>query len=124
MKLYQRILYILTGLCIGTVFALFILNKKNVTFDYGPNARTLKSIRTKPEIIISENAEFNAIKVKLDSVALAYVLNKGDVDFSKSQPRTKPCQKYWIDASIYDQDIAVIIKRCDSTATVEEVIIK
>ena len=49
MNLAKRSLYFLVGMSIGTVIVLFIAKQKKIEFPYGPDARTLKSIRVKEQ---------------------------------------------------------------------------
>ena len=45
--LVKRIFYYLIGVSLGSVGVYFFWQKKNATFDYGMDARTLKTIRIK-----------------------------------------------------------------------------
>ena len=45
MKLVHRFVYYGFGLLIGSIFVYFIWGKKNVSFNYFPNARVLKDIK-------------------------------------------------------------------------------
>ncbi len=122
MNLAQRAIYFIIGLFIGTIVVVFIAQKKGVKFPYGPDARTLKSIRVKKYQKFSDNALLTAQQNNLDSIRIAYILSEGDVDFSKSMTDTKkPCQTYWIDASLKEQEVTLIVERCDSTATIQDI---
>ncbi|MBL4754878.1 MAG: DUF4258 domain-containing protein [Flavobacteriales bacterium] len=47
------------------------------------------------------------------------ILDDGDVDFSASDVRAKPCPSYIIEGETKDgQSLRVIILKCDSTSTV------
>ena len=48
MKFYQRLAYYLAGFSIGMFFLFMILNGKETSCSYFPNARVLKDIRNKP----------------------------------------------------------------------------
>ena len=48
MKFYQRFAYYIFGFSIGLVFLFFILNGKETSCSYFPNARVLKDLRSKP----------------------------------------------------------------------------
>ena len=48
MKFTQRLGYYLGGFAIGLVILMFFLNGKDASCDYGPNARTVKNISSKP----------------------------------------------------------------------------
>lgn len=124
MNLAKRSLYFFTGSTIGIIIVLFIADQKNIQFPYGPDARTLKSIRIKPERYFSEQAQKTIQTHNLDSIRIEYLLNKSDVDFSESDTDTsKPCQTYKLNGEIQDMDVSLIIKRCDSSATFENITI-
>ncbi|MEI6864751.1 DUF4258 domain-containing protein [Flavicella sp.] len=125
MNLLNRFIYFFFGLSLGVIAVLFIAKKKNIQFPYGPDARTLKSIRIKEHYIFSEQAKQAITEHHIDSIKLAYLLTKSDVDFSESDTDIKkPCQTYKINGQLKDKEISLIIKRCDSTATFEEILIK
>jgi len=49
---------------------------------------------------------------------------KGDVNFSKSQTKRKPCKIYVIEGDYADKEIVLTVENCDSIATVQEVSVK
>ncbi len=125
MNIVKRFSYFSIGLAIGIVAVAFLGKKKNIQFPYGPDARTLKSIRVKPQRFFSEQAQQMVQEYNLDSVKLAYLLTESDVDFSESDTDTKkPCQIYKINGELKDFEISLLIKRCDSSATFEKITIK
>jgi hypothetical protein len=119
----KRIGYFLIGVSISCVGVYFFWQKKQATFDYGMDARTLKTIRIRRQII-SPEAQAVLTKNNLDSIAIKYILNNGDVNFGKSQQREKPCAKYLIEGEFQDKLIDLWIIRCDSTSTIKRVTIK
>jgi hypothetical protein len=119
----KRIGYFLIGVSISCVGVYFFWQKKQATFDYGMDARTLKTIRIRKQII-SPEAQTVLTENNLDSIAIMYILNNGDVNFGKSQQREKPCGKYLIEGEFQDKLIDLWIIRCDSTATIKKVTIK
>ncbi len=123
MQLLKRIGYYLIGLSLGAIAVSFFWKQKGAEFDYLPNARTLKNIRVKPRLF-SDEAK-NAMKtLAIDSTMIATILKTGEVDFSKSKPRKKPCREYWIDAENMQKEFSVIVKNCDSLVTIEKVFIE
>ncbi len=118
--LLKRIGYYLIGLSIGTVGVYFFWQKKNATFDYGPNARTLKSIRLKDRLYSEASMKFLA-KEGIDTASVTIILKNGDVDFGKSKPRQKPCAEYYITGTEELKTINLIVERCDSIATIKEI---
>ena len=119
MQLLKRILFYSIGVAFGSLIVLFIWKGKEVSFDYGMDARTLKTIRIR-ERLYSNEAKQVMVKHNIDSLQIATILETGDVDFSKSKPRLKPCAEYLITSKKVD----LYIVRCDSTATIEKVFVK
>jgi hypothetical protein len=120
MKLLKRFGYYLIGLSLGSVVVLFIWKGKDVSFDYGMDARTLKTIRTK-RLVYSDKARASLVKLKLDSTAIHYILKNGDVNFGKSDQRKKPCGEYFVYGNYNDKTIDLWIIRCDSIATIDSI---
>jgi len=117
MKLIQRIDYYLGGFSLGLIILAFFLNGKKVSCSYGPDARVLKNIRLKT-LIYSDEIKSQLVNHQLDSTALNYVLKKGDINFSKSNTRQKPCGIYIVEGDYKDQEIILTVENCDSIATI------
>ncbi len=107
------------GLALGTLAVTFFWKNKKVSFDYGMDARTLKSIRKKKRLF-SEEALKTIELHKIDTAQISIILKSGDVAFSKSKPRLKPCAEYYVTS----ENLDLYIIRCDSTATIEKVFVK
>ena len=90
MNLFKRFIYYIIGVFFGSLVVYFIWKGKDVSFDYGMDARTLKTIRTK-KIIYSKNAETQMKQISVDSMAIQNILRNGDVDFGESNQHKKPC---------------------------------
>jgi len=123
MKLLKRIGYYLIGLSLGSVVVLFIWKGKDVSFDYGPDARTLKTIRKKT-LNYSESAIKSMDDLKIDTTAINSILLTGDVRFGKSEARKKPCAEYYITGKHNESTIDFYVIRCDSIATIDKVWLK
>ena len=123
MKFIHRFGYYIGGLLIGSVFVYFIWGKKKVQFDYLPNARVLKDIRTDVRLF-SDKANESMLTIGLDSTDIADILQNGDVDFKKSEPRKEPCKKYVIDGVTKEKNITLIVKKCDTISTINEIFLK
>ena len=125
MNLAKRSLYFLVGMSIGTVIVLFIAKQKKIEFPYGPDARTLKSIRVKEQRFFSEQAQQMLRTYQLDSLKIDYLLRASDVDFSKSDTSVKiPCQTYQVNGELKDLLVSMLIERCDSFAMFKEIYIQ
>ncbi|MDP5106005.1 MAG: DUF4258 domain-containing protein [Polaribacter sp.] len=121
--LIKRIGYFLIGVSISSVGVYFFWQKKKATFDYGMDSRTLKSIRIKKRFF-SDDAKLVMLNSDIDSTKIATILNTGDVDFGKSNPRQKPCAEYYITGNRDLENVSLYVSRCDSTATIEKIIIE
>lgn len=123
MKLIQRIGYYLGGFSIGLVILAFFFSKKQTSCSYGPEARVLKNINSK-KIIHSPIFKQEMAAKNLDSTAINYILHKGDINFSESDTRKKPCGIYNIEGDYNEKEIVLTIENCDSTATILNLAIK
>lgn len=121
--LLKRIGYYLVGVSIGAVAVSYIWKNKNATFDYGMDSRTLKSIRIK-ERFFSEEAQKVMQSTKMDTADISVILRNADVNFSKSNPRLKPCAEYFITGKESFSKVSLLVSRCDSTATIQKIIIE
>ncbi len=119
MQLLKRIGFYMIGLALGTLAVSFFWKNKKVSFEYGMDARTLKTIRIRKRLF-SEEAMKTMQLHKIDTAQISLILRKGDVYFGKSKPRQKPCAEYYVTGEKLD----LYIIRCDSTATIDKVFIK
>ncbi|MDX8554094.1 hypothetical protein C7448_105101 [Tenacibaculum gallaicum] len=122
MHLLKRFGYYLIGIALGSLVVLFIWKGKDVSFDYGMDARTLKTIRIKKRLF-SDSAQQTLATSKIDTATISTILNHGDVAFGKSKPRLKPCAEYFITGKDSLSHINLYIIRCDSTATINKITI-
>jgi hypothetical protein len=121
--LIKRIGYYLVGLSLGSIAVYFFWQKKQATFDYGMDARTLKTIRIRKRVFSNE-AKNAMLKYNIDTTKISTILYVGDVDFGKSKARQKPCPEYYISGKKELENISLLVKRCDSLASIEKVIVK
>ncbi len=121
--LLKRIGYYLIGVSIGAIAVAFIWKNKNASFDYGMDARTLKTIRIK-ERFYSNDALQTLQNKQIDTTIISKILKNADVDFSKGKPRQRPCAEYFITGKDELKNISLYVSRCDSTATIEKIFVK
>ena len=122
MTFKQRLPYFLGGLIIGVIIVVFILGKKDTSFDYLPNARVLKNIRIKNRVF-SDDALTVLNSSKMDTAVISQILKKGNVDiFNKI--RIDSCIQYRIKGKKELKNITLTIKNCESTAYIEKITIK
>ena len=117
MTLIQRIGYYLGGFSIGLVILAFFLNGKKASCSYGPEARVLKNINTK-KIIFSDYVDSQILNKVIDSTQIRTILKKGDINFSESNTRQKPCGIYIVEGDYNDDNLKLTIENCDSIATI------
>ena len=122
MKFIHRFAYFLIGLLIGSVFVYFAWGKKGASFDYLPNARVLKNIRTDTRIY-TDSATESMTTYGLDTTDINTILEFGKVDFKKSSPREKPCKTYVVDGKPNQKEITLIIKKCDTISTIHQILL-
>ncbi|MGY0392435.1 hypothetical protein ACW5R3_07780 [Bizionia sp. KMM 8389] len=123
MKLIQRIGYYLGGFSIGLVILAFFLSGKNVSCDYGPEARVLKNINSKKleyNTTIANQLQEKAI----DSSTIKNIIKLGNIQFSKSDTRKEPCGIYFLEGKTEKLHMDLKIENCDSIATITEIIWK
>jgi hypothetical protein len=117
MTLIQRIGYYLGGFSLGLIILAFFFNGKKTSCSYGPDARVLKNIRLK-KIEYSNHTLSQLTSNNLDSTAVKYVLKKGNINFSESNARQKPCGTYLIEGDYNEKEIELTVENCDSIATI------
>ncbi|GGG11710.1 hypothetical protein GCM10011344_10550 [Dokdonia pacifica] len=121
MRLLHRIGYYLGGFSLGLIVLAFFFSGKKTSCAYFPQARVSKNINTKM-YTLSRKAHQSLSQLKLDTIAVNDVLQKGEVDFGESQPRKEPCSEY----SIYgktqkEQDLKLILINCEEIVQVLDV---
>jgi len=117
----RRFSFFLLGLALGMMLLNFFFSKKNIEFDYLPNARTLKSIRTKPHIVFAPEVKMYMQTHRIDSVQVMSLLYYGDVDFQKSTLKEVTCPTYFIEPTSQSAPLQMWVERCDSVSTVKEI---
>ncbi len=115
---FKRLGYYLIGLTIGIFAVNYFMSKKKTSFDYLPNARTLKSIRNKPHLLYSDAVKDMMQKNHIDTTAVTSLLYYGKVIFNKSNRGKAPCHTYLIAPTKKSAAISITVKRCDSVATI------
>ncbi len=115
----RRFSYFLLGLTIGVLVVNFFFSKKKIEFDYLPNARTLKSIRSKPYIKYSPEALTYMAHHHIDTTQVLSLFYYGKVNFKKSELKTEPCKTYFIEPTDKSAPFSIKVERCDSVSTVK-----
>ena len=76
MKFIHRFAYFLIGLFVGSIFVYFIWEKKDVHFDYLPNARVLKDISNDTRLFDAKALE-QMINIGIDTSDISDMLTFG-----------------------------------------------
>lgn len=118
MKLLHRFGFFSIGLIMGIILLIFFLGGKRASCNYTPNARTLEDIRFKT-LVYSEETQEYLYSHNVDSIAIASILNDGDVNFGKSLTDHEPCNIYFITGEIETRKLELQIENCRDTATVQ-----
>ena len=120
MKFINRLGYYLGGFAIGLVILAFILNGKDASCDYSPNARTVKNITSKP-ITYSAPAKEIALSKGMDSLVVINLIKYGDVAFNKSIINEDSCNTYIIENSFKDKPVELTVMNCESQAFLTDI---
>lgn len=120
MKFIHRLGYYLGGFSIGLVFLAFFLNGKNVSCNYGPEARVLKNISTKKHIYSSDIYNFMSNNA-IDSIEVANIIRNGSVNFSESQTQLDSCKVYIIEGEYNTKEYRISLENCDSIARINNI---
>ena len=84
MSFLKRLFYYLGGVGLGIIILMFFLSGKKTSCDYGPNARTLKFLKSKP-LQKSKDAEMDITLHNIDSLDIKAALDVGEINFSSSE---------------------------------------
>lgn len=122
MTFKQRLPYFLVGLTLGIIAVFFVFDKKEATFDYGPNARVLKNISTKTHIF-SEDVKTAILSKQVDSAQIFKILKKGNADIW-NKIKLDTCIQYNIKGRRDLKNITITVKNCDSIAFIEKIMIE
>lgn len=121
MDLKKRLLYYGVGFIAGAIIVFFIWSKKEASFDYLPQARVLKDIKSK-KLELSAEAKNVFSTYHIDSLTFTKLFDDAEIDFSKSDTKTKPCKIYWINTNTGKQKFSLIIQNCDSVVTIQRIV--
>lgn len=107
MKFYQRFAYYLSGFAIGMLFLMMILNGKESSCSYFPNARVLKDIRQKP-FYYSDEASQKMLQKWADTADIRKTLTFGEINFDKSNIKVGGGKKYTIEGRNFKNEKIIL----------------
>jgi len=112
MKLIHRFAYYIGGLGIGVLIVIFFLGGQKSSCTYFPNARVLKEIRFRHQVIGTDAKNFFTAQ-QIDTVVIDKLLRQGKVDFDKSDTdRDAPCRVYVIDGKHRGKTLEINVREC------------
>ena len=123
MNFVKRLGFYMGGFSIGLVFLIFFLSGKRAQCNWFPEDRVIadiskKSIRLSPEVRELLKSR------ELDTLSIQMILKYGDVDFSKSNTDTIPCNRYYINGRQELEKTALIVTNCERYARVEKMVVE
>ena len=119
MEIKRRFIFFGFGFTIGIILLLVILNGKEASCNYLPNARMLEILRSKHRVYDKDVIQLMTDK-KIDSTVIVQMLLNGDIDFSKSKVRQEPCRYYWIDGYVKEKEASSYVENCDTIITIQQ----
>lgn len=123
MTFKQRLPFFLVGLTIGIIIVVFIFGKKGTTFDYGPNARVLKNIRTKDRLYTKEAMDVLYF-YQLDTAMVSQILANGNVDLGNKIKLDSCLYQYTIQGRKHLKNIELVVKNCEDAAIIEKITVE
>jgi hypothetical protein len=122
MKFKFRLAYYLAGFSIGMVFVFFILNGKDASCSYFPNARVLKHLRSKP-FVYSKEAQQKMAQPWVDTVDIKQILTHGKVDFDQSVIKSGTGKFYVVHGkNTANEPLTLKIKNFTDRAVLEDIV--
>ncbi|MDB2607075.1 DUF4258 domain-containing protein, partial [Zobellia sp.] len=82
--------------------------------------RTLKDIRSKP-MSYSEDVNLLFSEKKIDTIDIINLLRNGEVDFSSSETKSKPCKTYFVEGTLKNKQTILKIRNCREEALLESI---
>lgn len=117
MNTFNRFIYYLIGFLFGVIILIFIWDKKNTEFSYGPNARVKKNIMTK-KIHYSAKLHSAFAKNIITASTIQDIMKNGDVNFSKSDTKLDSCKIYVIEMIINKKNLSINLENCTNEVKV------
>jgi len=112
------------GFAIGLVFLLFFLSGKRAQCNWFPEDRVIADINKKNFVRFSPEVRELLKSRQLDTLSVQMILKYGDVDFSKSNTDTIPCNRYYINGRKELKKTALIVTNCERYVRVEKMVIE
>jgi len=124
MNFIKRLSFYMGGFAIGLVFLLFFLSGKRAQCNWFPEDRVIADINKKNFVRFSPEVRELLKSRQLDTLSVQMILKYGDVDFSKSNTDTIPCNRYYINGRKELKKTALIVTNCERYVRVEKMVIE
>ncbi|REE81706.1 hypothetical protein BX611_1242 [Lutibacter oceani] len=121
MTFKQRLPFFLGGLTIGIIIVIFVFGKKNTSFDYGPNARVLKTLRVKERIFSEDALKILNTSSEIDTVIISQILKNGNVDLMNKIKLDSCLYQYNIKGKKELKNITLTVINCNSSAIIKSI---
>ena len=119
MNLLRRFGFFISGFSIGLIILAVFLRGKKTSCDYGPNARTIKTIMLKPKVFSADAIHFLK-NHKIDSTIVEELIASGNVNFTKSETHLDSCNIYYVENKYSNKPISIIIRNCEEKAFIDK----
>ncbi|OUS12910.1 hypothetical protein A9Q93_09920 [Nonlabens dokdonensis] len=122
MKFIKRLGFYGGGFAIGMVFLIFFLTGKRTQCTWLPEDRVLNDIRRKNFVRFSPEMRTMLEERKIDTLDIQLILKYGNVDFSKSNTDTIPCNFYHISGKKELKNTSLWVQNCERYVKVVKVL--
>tara|TARA_B100000795_G_scaffold68708_1_gene47756 strand:+ start:3901 stop:4245 length:345 start_codon:yes stop_codon:yes gene_type:complete len=113
MSFLKRLYYFLFGTTIGIIILMFVLDKKESTFNYGLDKRVLNDIYKKEWVFLSKNDSIIQDKKMF--------FKTFDVNFSQSNVELDSCKIYIIEKELNYKKVTFQVENCKKTASFKRI---
>ena len=114
MSFLKRLGYYLGGFSIGLIFLFYFLDGKKTEFNYSPDARVLNNLSKKEWIYKSGVSQ----SLQLDSLTVAEIIKRGDIDFGLSDTKRDSCRLYLVETKIGIKEYNLEVENCNKKVKV------
>ena len=114
MSLLKRLLTFGIGFFIGILLLIFFWNKKDASFNYGPDARVISQILRREKQVVEPSVEKYLQNRSIDSTRFREIIKNADINFSKSNQHKEPCRDYFIESHYEQNMLELQAQLCDS----------
>jgi hypothetical protein len=115
----KRLPFFLLGLTLGVFLVIFYWSKKDTEFNYAPKARFYKNIQSK-ELVIEKKVSDFLVSNDLKETTISEIIYRGSIDMWNKK-KVDNCTEYKVTGIKTLKNLQLILKNCDSVATVSEI---